>query len=55
MDAKKALVLLVVVFLGFWMFSDPNGLADAASSAAATSWSLLLQLFDAVINFVDAL
>lgn len=55
MNAKKALLLLVVVFLGFWMFSDPDGLADAATTATATAWSLLLQVFDAVISFVDAL
>ena len=55
MDAKKALLLLVVVFLGFWMFTDPSGLADAAKTAASSAWSLLIQLFDAVIGFVDAL
>ena len=25
MNAKKALLVLVVVFLGFWMFTDPQG------------------------------
>lgn len=55
MNAKKALFLLVVVFLGFWMFSDPDGLADAAKEAATTVWSLLLQVFAALISFVDAL
>ncbi len=34
MNAKKAILALVVVFLGFWMFTDPNGLADAASAGA---------------------
>ena len=52
---KKALLLLVVVFLGFWMFTDPNGLADAAGSAAGTTWSLTQDLFRAIIDFVDAL
>ena len=28
MSAKKALLAVVVVFLGFWMFTDPGGLAE---------------------------
>ena len=55
MNAKKALLVLVVVFLGFWMFTDPRGLADAAQDAAAQTWSLAEQLFSAVIDFVGAL
>ena len=55
MNAKKALLVLVVVFLGFWMFTDPRGLAQAAQDAAAQTWSLAEQLFSAVIDFVGAL
>ncbi|MET0523469.1 MAG: hypothetical protein ABWZ91_01610 [Nocardioides sp.] len=55
MNAKKAILALVVVFLGFWMFTDPKGLADAAQGAAAQTWSLAEQLFSAVIDFVGAL
>ena len=55
MDAKKLLLLLAVLFLGFWMFTDPCGLADSAKSAASSAWSLLIQVFDALIGFVDAL
>ena len=55
MNAKKAILALVVVFLGFWMFTDPKGLADAAQDAAAQTWSLAEQLFGAVIDFVGAL
>jgi single-stranded DNA-binding protein len=25
---KKGMVVLVVVFIGFYMFTDPNGLAE---------------------------
>jgi hypothetical protein len=46
---------LVVVFLGFWMFTDPSGLADAARSAASQTWSLAEQLFSAIIRFFGAL
>jgi hypothetical protein len=55
MNAKKVLLGLVVVFLGFWMFTDPRGLADAASTGASAVWGLLTQVFDAVIRFVGAL
>ena len=55
MDAKKVLLLLAVVFVGFWMFSDPSGLADAAKDTASTAWSLLVQVLDALLGFVNAL
>lgn len=55
MDAKKAVLALLVVFLGFWMFTDPRGLADAAGAAGSGGWSLLTQVFDALIRFVGAL
>ncbi len=55
MNVKKLCVALVVVFVGFWLFTDPNGLADAAGTGAQTGWDLLTKLFDAIINFLDAL
>ncbi len=55
MNAKKAVMVVVVVFLGFWMFTDPSGLADAAKAAASQTWNLAEQLFSAVIRFFGAL
>jgi hypothetical protein len=55
MNAKKAVLIVVVVFLGFWMFTDPNGLAEAAKAGAGQTWSLAEQLFTAVIRFFGAL
>jgi hypothetical protein len=55
MNAKKAVLAIVVVFLGFWMFTDPNGMADAAKGAASQTWSLATQLFGALIDFFGAL
>ncbi len=55
MNAKKAILIVVVVFLGFWMFTDPSGMAEAAKSAFAQTWSLAEQLFKAVIRFFGAL
>jgi hypothetical protein len=55
MNAKKAFMAVVVVFLGFWMFTDPSGLAEAARAGASQVWSLAEQLFQAVIRFFGAL
>lgn len=55
MDAKKLVLLLLVLFIGFWMFTDPNGLATTATSSAETTWGLMTQLFRALINFFSAL
>ena len=48
---KKALVVLVVLFLGFWMFTDPHGLARATQASASQTWDLGTQLFTALIKF----
>ncbi len=55
MNKKKLALIVVVVFLGFWMFTDPDGLADAAKSSAEQVWVLARQLFTAVIDFFGAL
>jgi hypothetical protein len=55
MNAKKAVLVVVVVFLGFWMFTDPSGMAEASKSAASGTWSLAEDLFRAVIRFFGAL
>lgn len=54
-NVKKVLLVLVVVFLGFWMFTDPNGLAVAAGDGTDKTWDLAQSLFQAIIDFVDAL
>ncbi len=55
MNAKKVFLIVVVVFVGFWMFTDPNGLAEAARAGVGQVWSLATQLFSAVIDFIAAL
>ena len=55
MDAKKLLLALLVVFVGFWMFTDPRGLADAAGQGAGAAWVLATQVFGALIDFVRVL
>lgn len=55
MNVKKAVLALGLLFLGFWMFTDPQGLAGAARASGAQAWELTVQLFTAVIRFVGAL
>ena len=55
MDAKKLIGVVVVVFLGFWMFTDPNGLAATAKTVGTEGWALAAQVFTGVIDFVGAM
>ena len=55
MNAKKVVLALVVVFLGFWMFQDPHGFAVAAKSLGSGSWDSLTQLFQGLIRFFGEL
>lgn len=55
MNAKKIAGLVVIAFLGFWMFTDPNGLAATSKTVATEGWSIATQLFTGVIDFVGAL
>lgn len=52
---KKLVIALLVVFIGFWMFTDPSGLADTAKLIGDQGWTWTEQLFRAVIKFVGAL
>ena len=52
---KKLLILAVVLFLGFWMFTDPNGLAAVAKGGSAQAWKLTTDLFTATIDFLKRL
>lgn len=57
MDAalKKGVVLLVLVFVGFYMFTDPSGLAVFAKEASTALWDGLEKLFTAVISFLNTM
>lgn len=52
---KKGVVLLVVLFLGFWLVQDPNGFAGSAKGAGGALWDLLVKLFDSIISFVKSM
>jgi len=51
---KKVLPLLLIVFIGYYMFNDPNGLAQNAKDGGAALWDGLTNLFGAVIDFINA-
>jgi hypothetical protein len=52
---KKGVLALVVVFIGFYMFTDPNGLAQTSKEGAGALWEALTSLFGALIDFLDAI
>lgn len=51
---RKLVLLLVVLFLGFWMFQDPAGMARAAGSLGDTLTNGTSSLFSAVIDFIGS-
>jgi hypothetical protein len=52
---KKGVILLVILFLGFWLVQDPNGFAESAKQTGTTLWELLVQLFESVISFFTSI
>lgn len=52
---KKLIVVLLVVFLGFWMVSDPHGLAVTAQDGGSRLWGLTTDLFGSLIAFLREL
>ncbi len=52
---KKAAIIVVVLFIGFYLLTEPVGLADVASNGGSAIWKLATQFFKAVIDFLNAL
>ena len=52
---KKVVIAVLVVFLGFWLFTDPNGLAATSKSAGSGAWTATESILRAVIDLVSAL
>lgn len=55
MNIKKLATIVVIVFLGFWLFTDPTGMADATRGAGVKGMDLSEQLFTSLIAFFDRL
>jgi hypothetical protein len=52
---RKTVVLLVILFLGFWLVQDPNGFAASAKETGTALWGLLTQLFEGIISFFQSI
>lgn len=48
-------IVVVVVFVGYWMFTDPTRLAQITKDGAAQAWDLSTQFFNGLISFINAL
>lgn len=57
MDAtlKKGVGLLLLIFIGYYLFTDPSGAASSAKDVFGAVWDGLKSLFAAMIDFLDAL
>jgi hypothetical protein len=49
---KKGVVLLVVLFLGFWLVQDPTGFGSSAKGAFGALWDGLTKLFEALLSVI---
>lgn len=52
---KKAILALAVLFVGFWLVTDPQGLADVAGQGGSQLVDLTGRLFDSIIAFIREL
>ncbi|HSJ20744.1 MAG TPA: hypothetical protein VK964_09235 [Nocardioidaceae bacterium] len=52
---KKPLIIILVLFLGFYLLRDPAELAVFSSNAAVALWNMISTLFVAIIEFLNAL
>ena len=52
---KSVILIIVVVFLGFYLMQDPTGLAAFAKDVAGAAGKLASTLFEAIIDFLEAL
>ena len=52
---RKGLGLVVVVFIIWYMFTDPNGLAQLSKEIGTWIWTTLVDLFQALTQFLTAI
>jgi hypothetical protein len=52
---NKGVLAVIVVFFGFWLFTDPHGLAQFTSSTADAMSGWGAKLFSSVITFLGDL
>lgn len=52
---KKVILVVLVVFIGFWLFTDPSGLATTAKEIGGAGAEGIGALFTKVIDFIGSL
>jgi hypothetical protein len=52
---KKGLGLVVVVFIIWYLLTDPSGLASLSKQIGTWVWDVLVQLFQALNRFLTQL
>jgi hypothetical protein len=52
---NKGVLAVLVVFFGFWMFTDPHGLADFTSNSGDALWGWGQELCTSLIEFLGDL
>ena len=52
---KPWVVVLLVLFVGFWMVQAPDQFADFAGGGGAWLWSMTETVFTGLIDFLGAL
>lgn len=52
---QKVVLVVVVLFAGFYLMQQPEGLAHLSKEAASSLWHGTTSVFEAVITFLDEL
>jgi hypothetical protein len=52
---SKLLLVVGIVFVGYWMLTSPGELARVLEDGVAAVWDLAAALFNGIIDFLDAL
>ena len=50
--STKLIAAVGVLFVGFWLFTDPRGLADFAGEGGSMIWSVTQEMFLATMTFL---
>jgi len=53
MDKKKIFIVIGALFVGFWLFTDPQGLTSTISAIAGGIWGVATDVFGGVIGTIE--
>lgn len=51
---KRVLLVVLVLFLGYWMVQAPNSFASFVQDGASWTWSIVSSLFRSLIDVLDS-